>query len=131
MAILKLIAWNERRDELPEKDTADLALLLRNYGEAGNEERLYSTHTDWLQAEGFDLERAGARLLGYDMAEIMNDRTKKAILNILEREADPGKSDRLITGIAKELPGRDYERGATFLRCLREGIEGNRSRKKP
>ena len=32
MAVLKLIAWKERRNEAPEKDIADLALLLRNYG---------------------------------------------------------------------------------------------------
>ncbi len=131
MAVLKLIAWNERRDESPEKDIADLALLLRNYGQAGNDERLYGDHSNWLEAEGFDLERAGARLLGHDMAEMMNDRTQRAILDILEREADPGTSDRLIVGVANELPGRDYETGEALLRCLREGIEGNRPRKTP
>lgn len=75
------------------------------------------------------MEHAGARLLGHDIAEMMSQATKDVMLNILEREANPTKGDQLIIGIARELPGRDYERAAALLKCLRAGIEGKRPRK--
>jgi predicted nucleotidyltransferase len=129
MAALKLIAWSDRRHLYLEKDIGDLVLILRNFSSAGNEERLYGDFSDLLETEGFDLEHAGARLLGHDIAEMMSQATKDVMLNILEQEANPSKGDQLIIGIARELPGRDYERAAALLKCLRAGIEGKRPRK--
>ncbi len=122
LAILKLIAWNDRRHEVPQKDAADLALVLRKYAEAGNENRLYQEYSDLLRQEGFDQELAGAWLLGQDMSKVMQARTREVILDILKNQADPDKSDRLILSIVKELPGNDYERASKLLMSLSRGI---------
>jgi predicted nucleotidyltransferase len=127
LAILKLIAWNDRRHEVPQKDAADLALVLRKYAEAGNEDRLYQEYPDLLKQERFDQELAGAWLLGQDMSKVMQARTREVILDILKNQADPDKSDRLILSIAKELPGNDYDRASKLLMNLSRGIsEGER-----
>ena len=129
LAILKLIAWSDWRYQVPQKDAADLALLLRKYAEAGNEDRLYQEYSDLLRQEGSDLELASAWLLGRDMSEVMQARTREVILDILKKEADPERSDRLIIYIAKELPGDDYERALKLLMNLSLGIsEGEQTK---
>ena len=125
MAILKLIAWEERHNEFPEKDISDLALLLRNYSKAGNQNRIYRDHSEWLEEEKHEIERVEARLLGRDMAVIMSKETTEYLLKILEREVNPDENDTLITSLASQLPGKDYEKALGLLTCLRIGIKGN------
>ncbi len=85
----KMIAWPPGRDvvlnvagfeeawasSLPvevedNKDAADLYRLLAKYSEAGNFDRLYDQESALLEAVEFDLELAGAELLGRDVARI-------------------------------------------------------------
>ncbi len=124
IAIMKLIAWNERRGSDPERDMADLALLLRHYVQAGNTDRLYDERADLLVSEQHDHDRAGARLLGQDMAQLMSQQTKAAVLEILQSHADPDNNkDRLIIGLSRQFGDDGYETARTLLECLRRGIE--------
>ena len=50
LALLKIWAWIDRRHTSPDKDASDLWQLLRNYAQAGNEERLYSSEGEALAA---------------------------------------------------------------------------------
>jgi len=123
LAVLKLIAWSERSGEAASKDAADLVLLLKNYVNAGNMKRLYEEHSDLLLEEGHDQDRAGARLLGQDMSELMTGQTRAEVLGILRNNAGPGKSDRLIIAISKHLGMDAYEEDKTLLECLTRGIK--------
>jgi predicted nucleotidyltransferase len=69
LTLLKLIAWEDRGVQT-NKDAADLYRLLATYSEAGNFDRLYDQELALLEAVGFDLEIAGAELLGRDVARI-------------------------------------------------------------
>jgi predicted nucleotidyltransferase len=69
LTLLKLIAWSDRRRET-NKDAADLYRLLSTYADAGNIDRLYDREMVLLEAVGFDLELAGAELLGRDVARL-------------------------------------------------------------
>lgn len=100
MAIMKLISWKDRYPERP-KDAEDLLFLMEHYAEAGNEERLYGDCLELTKAEEFDLDRAGIRLLGQDMAALANPATAGAIRAILEEEADTGGRRRLVTDMAR------------------------------
>jgi len=62
IAILKIFAWMDRGTEDP-KDAIDLVTLLRQYHEAGNQDRVYSEASSALEAVGYDIELAGAWLL--------------------------------------------------------------------
>ena len=50
LLVLKLFAWTERKSE--KRDAEDIFTLLRQYGDAGNEDRLYGEHLDVLLRGG-------------------------------------------------------------------------------
>ncbi|HME07216.1 MAG TPA: nucleotidyl transferase AbiEii/AbiGii toxin family protein [Bryobacteraceae bacterium] len=69
LTLLKLNAWADRGRQ-SNKDAADIYRLLTTYADAGNTDRLYDQELDLLEAAGFDMELAGAELLGRDVAHI-------------------------------------------------------------
>jgi predicted nucleotidyltransferase len=69
LTLLKLMAWLGRGRE-NNKDAADLYQLFTTYADAGNTDRLYDHKMDLLETVGFDIELAGAELLGRDVADI-------------------------------------------------------------
>ncbi|MCA9443800.1 MAG: nucleotidyl transferase AbiEii/AbiGii toxin family protein [Candidatus Omnitrophica bacterium] len=71
LAILKIVAWNYRHRAEPLKDADDLWLILKNYLEAGNWERLNEEAEHLLAEDDFDLDRAGAWLLGCDARKVL------------------------------------------------------------
>jgi predicted nucleotidyltransferase len=113
MALMKLISWNDRYPERP-KDAEDLLFLINHYAEAGNDERLYKEEAELLQAESFDLVIAGIRLLGFDMATIAKDSTRKTVVNILEDETKNHSKYRLV---------RDMTKGARLYDAFNETLE--------
>ena len=104
LAILKLIAWADRGTGDP-RDAIDLATLLRRYGAAGNEDRLYGTEIGVLEVVNYDLDLAGARLLGMDAGRMAAPSTRGQILALLD---DPARLDRLVLDVARGLrPAQD------------------------
>jgi predicted nucleotidyltransferase len=95
LAIMKILAWAEHPFERG-KDAHDLAHILEKYLDAGNSERLQEEHDDLVSVENFDYLRAGARLMGRDIAKIGNPETKRKILEILGAETAEGSQYRLI-----------------------------------
>ena len=79
LAVLKVLAWLERRTREPRKDASDLILVLQNYLDAGNSERLYSEAAQLLENPDFDYERAGAWLAGRDALETIQQTALKRI----------------------------------------------------
>jgi predicted nucleotidyltransferase len=86
LMILKLVAWSDRGSET-EKDAADIYRLLTAYADAGNTDRLYEHEMDLLEAVGFDMELAGAELLGRDVAHLCSPSALALIRSILETES--------------------------------------------
>jgi predicted nucleotidyltransferase len=85
LAVLKLFAWADQRDKAND-DAADLRRLLKDYGNAGNEVRLYGAEWKLLEDANFDPVLAGARLLGKDVAIIVTKEIADKIAGILESE---------------------------------------------
>lgn len=104
IAILKLFAWADRGRENP-KDAIDLFLLLRDYHEAGNESRIYEEEGAFLalEAAGYDIELAGAWLLGNDAAVMASSQTNAELSALLTGT----KSRRLVEDMARAMPGKD------------------------
>lgn len=84
-AVLKILAWRDRRTS-KNTDASDLLLVLRSYHRAGNEERIWETATDLLEAHGFDLDLASTALLGRDARRMALPATLAAVLPLLEDE---------------------------------------------
>ena len=104
IAILKLFAWADRGQENP-KDAFDLVSLLRDYHEAGNESRIYEEEgaLEALETVGYDIELAGAWLLGNDAAVLASAQTNADIQVLLNGT----KRERLIEDMARAMLGRD------------------------
>lgn len=89
LAILKLAAWMDRRYTQPGKDAYDLWVIMRNYLDAGNNDRLHTDGARLLKRDDFDYEAAGAWLLGHDMARLLTGDPKTKVSALLARESDP------------------------------------------
>ncbi|MBW1743925.1 MAG: nucleotidyl transferase AbiEii/AbiGii toxin family protein [Deltaproteobacteria bacterium] len=123
LALMKIISWNDRR-VTSTKDATDLALIIHNYALAGNEERLLGEDVELFQKEGFDYEMAGARLLGRDIAAIANAESKKAVLEILDRETGEQARYRLVEHMTTRSLDfdYDYDKNLQLLEKLKSGV---------
>jgi len=123
LALMKIISW---KDKYPERsqDASDLALIIQKYTDAGNFKRILNEEPDLLDSEDFDYVRAGARLLGRDIAKLLNLETKNEILEILHRETGDQDRYRLIEDMMKSDTGiiQDFETVLDLLEELRAGI---------
>ena len=97
LAILKLFAWADRGADDP-RDALDLATLLRAYGAAGNEDRLFTEEIQLLEALNYNLDLAGPRLLGRDVAWVIAPATRAQALALLD---DVVRLDRLVRDTAR------------------------------
>lgn len=82
LCALKLLAWRDR-GHASDKDAQDVLLLARTYGDPVNHERLYSDEFELLEAADYDLELAGVRLLGRDVARIVSRATHLQLATLL------------------------------------------------
>ncbi|WP_109483213.1 nucleotidyl transferase AbiEii/AbiGii toxin family protein [Paraburkholderia sp. C35] len=85
LTLLKLIAWEERRQQ-ENKDASDLLLILRSYLWAGNEERMWTDAVDLMEAYAFDDSIASCALLGRDARNLALPATRAKIGSLLENE---------------------------------------------
>jgi predicted nucleotidyltransferase len=106
LAALKLLAWQDRGLE-DSKECLRFLFLLKNYGNAGNIDRIYEEVETLLASNGFDPDLAGATLLGNDARRLLNPATRKAILDLL---AHPTKRDRLVLHVGQRIEAAVVER---------------------
>jgi predicted nucleotidyltransferase len=85
LMLLKLVAWSDRGRET-DKDAADIYRILTAYADAGNTNRLYENEMDLLEAVGFDMQLAGAELLGRDVAHLCSPPALAVVRSVLESE---------------------------------------------
>jgi len=129
LAVLKVIAWSERHTTAPRQDAVDLLLILRNYLDAGNQQRLYDEAAHLLDDGNFDYERAGAWLAGRDAAGAIRKyaaeqtHLHQIISTILIKEIDPDGPLRLLG----EMAGRDAENIRLLLAAFLHGFNGEQT----
>jgi predicted nucleotidyltransferase len=123
LALLKIWAWEDRKYTTPGKDASDLWMFLRHHAEAGNEDRLYDQESDGLASFAFDLEKAGAWLLGKDALDVLahgpDPRGSLETLDaILRPEIDPDGALRLVA----QMPPDDRDRQVSLLAAFHAGL---------
>jgi len=120
LAVLKIAVWMERRYAQPGKDAYDLWLIMRNYLNAGNDDRLHAEAAHLLDRDDFDYETAGAWLLGHDMSKLLTGNPKGRVAALLQRESDPSGSLALVGDMRA-----DTEKALAMLAALRNGFAGH------
>jgi predicted nucleotidyltransferase len=97
LALLKLVAWSDRGRET-DKDAVDLYRLLASYADAGNADRIYDKELKLLETVGYDMELAGAELLGRDVRRLASPTVLEQIRTLLKSERD---LERLVNQMAQ------------------------------
>jgi predicted nucleotidyltransferase len=120
LLVLKLFAWTDRKHE--KRDAPDIYTLLKEYGDAGNEDRLYGEELSVLEAEGYDFELAGARLIGRDAARMVSEDTHTRVREILESDAlmEELTSQIILSSVRNDLA--HVSRCEMLIRNFREGF---------
>lgn len=121
LALLKIISWNDNPVRR-RKDSADLFLIMKNYLDAGNLDRLIENATNIFEEEDYEL--ASARFLGRDIGDISNPDTKAILIEILEREAKSNNTHKIVIDIMQSdlYRNQSYERVADCFRALLAGL---------
>ena len=118
LALLKLIAWQERHYQLPGKDAYDLMLIASNYLALGSEERLWDEFIVWTEEENFDTRIAGARLLGVDIAKLLDRIGIERVARMIADQADTERPAPL----PQEMDPHDPDRARALLQGMLEGL---------
>jgi predicted nucleotidyltransferase len=116
LALLKIVAWDARRFE---RDAEDLGLIMRNYLDAGNQDRIYGDYGDCLDLlnEEFDYDKASARILGRDIGRLLTNTSRMVVDRALSAET---LAMVMVRNIASYYG--DYDHAMGILAELRTGI---------
>jgi predicted nucleotidyltransferase len=96
---------------------------MKNYMDAGNQERLVDEHADLTDDDDFDYVLAGARLLGRDVAEMLRPATKTEILSLLNRETGEQDRYRLVEDMMSGSTSENFEEVLELLETFKKGMQ--------
>lgn len=121
LALMKIVAWNERRFE---RDAEDLSLVMRYYLDAGNQDRVYTPEGDCfdLMNEEFDYERASARMLGRDIGRLLTETSRRILEQVFSPELDRQGATDLASVMLRNKVNGDYDITLAMLAELRTGV---------
>lgn len=121
--LLKIIAWSERHDQRPQVDATDMLMVLANYIDCGNQQRLYGDDRDLIEEQNFDYQIAGATMAGRDLKSLLanDDAAPNPVIMRLQEIIQPQ--------LESEYPGRllrevSAHRIAQFERLLAAFMRG-------
>jgi predicted nucleotidyltransferase len=126
LVMLKFVAYNDRPEQR-RRDVQDIWFISKNYLEAGNESRLFdedASDADLLEAEDFNYETCGARMLGRDIAPLLNEETLAIVTKMLTEESSGGRLEKFADVVCSNELYDDERYNLTLetLRELRKGI---------
>lgn len=122
LALLKLVSWDERPNRRA-RDAQDLCLLLQHFYDA-RLELITERHADLFDSEDFSKPEASARVLGRELAPLLQDpMLETLVLDVLRRETADIHQSRLAR--AMKAPGCHPQIETRFacLKALRTGVE--------
>jgi predicted nucleotidyltransferase len=121
LALLKIVAWEDRHRRSPGRDAPDLMLILRNYLQTEtNRRRLWEEFSAWTEADDFDYEQGGARMLGHDIRKLLDDGGVQKIGAILRPQIDKSAVGEL----PQEMDRQSPERAQSLLQRLNKELVG-------
>jgi predicted nucleotidyltransferase len=121
LALLKLVAWDDRTSELRTKDAKDMAYLLETYQTVEQSlDRIYEID-GLMERYGWEINLGSAHLLGIDTAEIAGLQTKSKVRAILDRNFEEGVSNRLVEEMCSRL-NEEYDEKLKLLEAFSNGF---------
>lgn len=123
MALLKMIAWNDRERDKRIKDARDLAYLLMSYERVPTV--LDALYNDWAEISAnydWDITLAAAHKLGVDAAAIVGEKTRTEIELLLFGKQGAAMQERLITEMCRRNDAPEYEKNERLLTAFVAGF---------
>jgi predicted nucleotidyltransferase len=126
LALMKIIAWNDSPARV--RDAKDLKIIIHNYLDAGNVERIFEEEIDIFdriqKSRGDDYKKAGARLLGRDIAKIAIPESKNKIIEVLDAETGDLERYRLVEDMIDTYheSSHDFEDNIELLEQVKLGV---------
>lgn len=117
LALLKIPAWEDRKHSHPGRDAGDLLLYARHYMDCDNVDRAAQEHSDLFTTDDYDHEATGARLLGRDIAHLLDKQSIEPVLSILLPQAD---TDGPL--LLAQQSGLDLEHARRLIEALCDGM---------
>ena len=118
LALLKLVCWQDRHYQSPRKDANDLQMIMLHYLDAGNEPRLWGEFVDWTQEDDFEYELVGPRMLGHDLANLLDAPGRAQIANLLVSQVNTAAPCIL----PNEMNTNDPDRAVAWLQAVLRGL---------
>ena len=118
LALLKLVCWQDRYYQSPRKDANDLQMIMLHYLDAGNEPRLWGEFVDWTQEDDFEHELVGPRMLGHDLANLLDAPGRAQIANLLMSQVNTVAPCIL----PNEMNTNDPDRAVAWLQAVLRGL---------
>lgn len=105
-------------------ETLRLGLIMRHNLDAGNLDRLFDEGSDIVEEDNYDYDRASARFLGRDIANISIPSTKVKLIDILEREANSNHGHKIALNVLQSdfYRNESYERVVELFNSLLKGL---------
>jgi predicted nucleotidyltransferase len=122
LMMLKLIAWSERHLANPGRDAADLAYVLRHFGQIVTEAAILDEHYAVVEACGYDIDQAASRVLGQRIAALAQADTWQYLTALLEKQLHAGIDSLLVREIGEQMRGMEMERINDILQSLQTGL---------
>lgn len=119
LALLKLVCWQERYLTFPKKDAADVQLITTNYLRAGNQNRLWDEFLHWTtHDDAFDYDEAGARMLGHDIATLVDPIGRGRVARLLASQSDEDQ----LAPLPREMNELNPEHARRLLVAMLRGL---------
>ena len=121
LALLKIIAWLDRSENIRAKDALDIYYLLRNYEEI-NEVRnaLYESESEVFERFNWDITKTASYLLGKRVSEIASANTKIVVTAMID---DSVKLDLIVSDMcSKGFNGNEFESKRVLMEAFIEGF---------
>ncbi len=119
--VLKLIAWKDR-GRGDNRDAIDIAQIIKQYGPTVNMDRLYEEESEVMELEEHDIDLAGARLLGRDIAKSTGTKLRTTVLRILEEETAGQVHSRLAEDMTFSFSKTEFLQNESFLKKIKIGL---------
>ena len=116
--------WQERHYLAPRKDGRDFDLIVRNYLDGDNRDRLLTRFVTWTEAADFDYETAGARLLGHDIGALLDAAGRARVKHLIDEQLS-GATAGTLSNHMNPSPS-DPARAQALLAALRRGLDASK-----
>ncbi len=124
IVILKIVALHDRPEDRKQRDSADIAFIIRNYLNTGAGQRWGGLDYAGVMKEGADdLLLVSAHILGVDMGQLASSPARELVIAMLKSEATSRSRCPLTHRLSEEIGQGSFVRARKIVAAMLGGME--------